>query len=139
MPAQRDPRHESIAPRQTEDRPGLAAYHGRSPQVENEPRHFPPQHQGKPGLENELTPRPRYMAPLYKAAGKLEGKVALITGGDSGIGRAVAVAMAREGARISIVYLSEHKDANATRDLVAREGGEAIILAGDVGDEDFCE
>ena len=85
-----------------------------------------------------MAPKPDY-EPKFPGAGKLKGKVALITGGDSGIGRAVAVAMAREGARIAIVYLEEHKDANATRDLVAREGSEAIILSGDVGDEDFCQ
>lgn len=92
----------------------------------------------QPGRERFMAPKPDY-EPKYPGVGKLKGKVALITGGDSGIGRAVAVAMAREGARIAIVYLNEHKDANAARDLVAREGSEAIILAGDVGDEDFCE
>jgi NAD(P)-dependent dehydrogenase (short-subunit alcohol dehydrogenase family) len=92
----------------------------------------------QPGRERFMAPKPDY-EPKYPGVGKLKGKVALITGGDSGIGRAVAVAMAREGARIAIVYLEEHKDANATRDLVAREGSEAIILSGDVGDEDFCE
>jgi NAD(P)-dependent dehydrogenase (short-subunit alcohol dehydrogenase family) len=92
----------------------------------------------QPGRERFMAPKPDY-EPKFPGAGKLKGKVALITGGDSGIGRAVAVAMAREGARIAIVYLEEHKDANATRDLVAREGSEAIILSGDVGDEDFCE
>jgi NAD(P)-dependent dehydrogenase (short-subunit alcohol dehydrogenase family) len=92
----------------------------------------------QPGRERHMAPKPDY-EPKYPGVGKLKGKVALITGGDSGIGRAVAVAMAREGARIAIVYLEEHKDANATRDLVVREGGEAIILSGDVGDEDFCE
>ena len=92
----------------------------------------------QPGRERFMAPKPDY-EPKYPGVGKLKGKVALITGGDSGIGRAVAVAMAREGARIAIVYLNEHKDANATRDLVVREGGEAIILSGDVGDEDFCE
>ncbi|HET9619684.1 MAG TPA: SDR family oxidoreductase [Pseudolabrys sp.] len=92
----------------------------------------------QPGRERHMAPKPDY-EPKYPGVGKLKGKVALISGGDSGIGRAVAVAMAREGARIAIVYLNEHKDANATRDLVVREGSEAIILAGDVGDEDFCE
>jgi NAD(P)-dependent dehydrogenase (short-subunit alcohol dehydrogenase family) len=85
-----------------------------------------------------MQPRPDY-APKFPGVGRLKGKVALITGGDSGIGRAVAIAMAREGARIAIVYLEEHKDANETRELVVREGSEAILLSGDVGDEAFCE
>src|SRR5690349_24007057 len=99
----------------------------------------PPQVQDhQPGVETKMRPRPQYM-PKYPGVGKLKDKVAIITGGDSGIGRAVAIAMAREGALIAIVYLDEHKDANATRDLVRREGSEAILLSGDVGDEDFCE
>jgi len=103
------------------------------------PKTMPAQKQDtQPGRERHMAPKPDY-EPKYPGVGKLKGKVALISGGDSGIGRAVAVAMAREGARIAIVYLNEHKDANATRDLVVREGSEAIILAGDVGDEDFCE
>jgi NAD(P)-dependent dehydrogenase (short-subunit alcohol dehydrogenase family) len=85
-----------------------------------------------------MRPQPDY-EPKYPGVGKLKNKVALITGGDSGIGRAVAVAMAREGAKVAIVYLEEHKDANATAKLVEREGSEAIVLAGDVGDEDFCQ
>ena len=92
----------------------------------------------QPGREREMQPQPDY-APKFPGVGKLRGKVAIVTGGDSGIGRAVALAMAREGARIAIVYLEEHKDANLTRDLVAREGSQAILLAGDVGEEDFCE
>jgi NAD(P)-dependent dehydrogenase (short-subunit alcohol dehydrogenase family) len=92
----------------------------------------------QPGVESKMQPRPDY-EPKFPGVGKLKDKVALITGGDSGIGRAVAVAMAREGAKIAIVYLEEHKDANETRDLVKREGSEAILLPGDVGDEAFCE
>jgi NAD(P)-dependent dehydrogenase (short-subunit alcohol dehydrogenase family) len=92
----------------------------------------------QPGIEREMRPLPDY-EPKYPGVGKLKGKVALITGGDSGIGRAVAVAMAREGAKIAIVYLNEHKDANETRGAVKSEGSEAILLAGDVGDESFCE
>ena len=92
----------------------------------------------QPGREREMHPRPDY-TPNYPGVGKLRDKVAIVTGGDSGIGRAVAVAMAREGARIAIVYLDEHKDANETRDLVKQESSEAILLAGDVGDEEFCE
>ena len=79
------------------------------------------------------------LQPKYPGVGKLKGKVALITGGDSGIGRAVAVAMAREGAEIAIVYLDEHKDANETaRAWSKQEGADALLLAGDVGDENFC-
>jgi NAD(P)-dependent dehydrogenase (short-subunit alcohol dehydrogenase family) len=100
---------------------------------------MPAQHQNRQlGVESVMFPRPDY-EPKYPGAAKLKGKVALITGGDSGIGRAVAVAMAREGAKIAIVYLDEHKDANETHDIVAREGGEALLLSGDVGDEEFCE
>jgi NAD(P)-dependent dehydrogenase (short-subunit alcohol dehydrogenase family) len=92
----------------------------------------------QPGRERAMRPQPDY-EPKFPGVGKLKGKVAIVTGGDSGIGRAVAIAMAREGARIAIVYLEEHKDANLTRDLVVREGSQAILLAGDVGREDFCE
>jgi NAD(P)-dependent dehydrogenase (short-subunit alcohol dehydrogenase family) len=92
----------------------------------------------QPGSEREMQPQPDY-APKYPGVGKLKDKVAIVTGGDSGIGRAVAVAMAREGARIGIVYLKEHKDANDTAELVRREGSKALLLAGDVGDESFCE
>ena len=92
----------------------------------------------QPGRERVMTPRPDY-TPKFPGAGKLKDKVAVITGGDSGIGRAVAVAMAREGARIAVVYLDEHKDANETRELVKKEGSDAILLAGDVGQEEFCE
>jgi NAD(P)-dependent dehydrogenase (short-subunit alcohol dehydrogenase family) len=92
----------------------------------------------QPGSERQMQPRPDY-EPKYPGVGKLKDKVALITGGDSGIGRAVSVAMAREGARIAIIYLDEHKDANDTADLVRREGSKAFLLSGDVGDESFCE
>jgi NAD(P)-dependent dehydrogenase (short-subunit alcohol dehydrogenase family) len=92
----------------------------------------------QPGSEREMHPRPDY-EPKYPGVGKLKDRVALITGGDSGIGRAVAVAMAREGAKIAIVYLEEHKDANETVSLVQREGSKALLLSGDVGDESFCE
>ncbi len=91
----------------------------------------------QPGSERKMRPQPDY-EPKYPGVGKLKDKVALITGGDSGIGRAVAVAMAREGAKVGIVYLDEHNDANETRDLVKREGSEALLLPGDVGDESFC-
>jgi len=92
----------------------------------------------QPGRESEMRPRPQY-EPRLPGVGKLKDKVALITGGDSGIGRAVAVAMAREGAFISIVYLDEHKDADETLRAVEKEGSRGIKFAGDVGDEKFCQ
>jgi NAD(P)-dependent dehydrogenase (short-subunit alcohol dehydrogenase family) len=91
----------------------------------------------QPGRETEMRPRPDY-EPRYPGCGRLKDKVALITGGDSGIGRAVAVAMAREGAKIAIVYLEEHTDADATIAAVEHEGSRAIKVAGDVGDEKLC-
>ncbi len=101
---------------------------------------FPPQHQEKPGIEAKLDPRPQYEAPAYLAAGKLEGMVALITGGDSGIGRAVAVLYAREGADVAIVYLpEEQRDAEETRRAVEREGRNCLLIPGDVSDPAFCE
>jgi NAD(P)-dependent dehydrogenase (short-subunit alcohol dehydrogenase family) len=100
---------------------------------------FPKQHQEKPGIESELDPKPRYRAPRYRGSGKLDGKVALITGGDSGIGRAVAVLYAREGANVAIVYLDvEQSDAEETQRAVEKEGKEALLLPGDVCDPQFC-
>ena len=92
----------------------------------------------QPGRESEMRPRPDY-EPRFPGAGKLKGKVAMITGGDSGIGRATAVHMAREGAHIAIVYLEEHTDADETAKRVEREGVRTIKIAGDVGDEKFCQ
>jgi NAD(P)-dependent dehydrogenase (short-subunit alcohol dehydrogenase family) len=92
----------------------------------------------QPGRESEMRPRPDYH-PRFPGAGRLKDKVALITGGDSGIGRAVAVAMAREGALIAIVNLDEHKDADETLEAVKKEGSRGIKFAGDVGDEKFCQ
>jgi NAD(P)-dependent dehydrogenase (short-subunit alcohol dehydrogenase family) len=105
-----------------------------------EPKKFAKQKQSPPGLESELEPRPRYEAPRYKAAGKLDGQAALITGGDSGIGRAVAVLYAREGADVAIVYLpEEQQDAEETRKAVEAEGRRCELYAGDLTDPKFCD
>ena len=93
---------------------------------------------GLPGEESKLDPAPEW-SPRYPGSGRLDGKVALITGADSGIGRAVAVLYAREGADIAIVYLNEHDDAQQTAKIVTIEGRRAILIPGDVGSKDFCE
>ncbi|HSV13119.1 MAG TPA: SDR family oxidoreductase [Tepidisphaeraceae bacterium] len=92
----------------------------------------------RPGLESEMTPRPKAVKHEYKAAGKLEGKAAIITGGDSGIGRAIAIDFAKEGADVAIIYLNEHEDAKETKKLVEREGRKCVLISGDIGDEQFC-
>lgn len=92
----------------------------------------------QPGVEAEMDPRPEYIKPNYKAAGKLQGKVALITGGDSGIGRAVAVHYAREGANIAIVYLEETEDAKETKALIEAAGQRCLLVPGDVKERVFC-
>ena len=93
---------------------------------------------GLPGSEAELEPKPDW-EPRYDGSDRLKGKVALITGADSGIGRAVAALFAREGADVAIVYLCEHEDAARTKEIVEREGRRAIVIAGDIGDKDFCK
>jgi NAD(P)-dependent dehydrogenase (short-subunit alcohol dehydrogenase family) len=110
------------------------------PQITNEPTPpFPARKLEKPGLEAELQPQPKYQASRYKPAGKLEGKVALVTGGDSGIGRAVAVLYAREGADVSITALpAERVDADETRRAVEAEGRACVVFEGDLTDPDFC-
>jgi NAD(P)-dependent dehydrogenase (short-subunit alcohol dehydrogenase family) len=111
------------------------------PKVQKEPKApMPPQEQPKPGLESKMTPEPQYEAPLYRGSGKLEDKVALITGGDSGIGRSVAVLYAREGAHVAIVYLAEEQsDAEKTRQAVEKEGSKCLLIPGDVTQPDFCD
>jgi hypothetical protein len=99
---------------------------------------LPPQRQAKPGAETRLDPRPLYDAPYWLGSGKLEGMAALVTGGDSGIGRAVAVLFAREGADVAIIYLDEHEDARETVTAVEREGRRSLAISGDVADAAFC-
>ena len=99
---------------------------------------FPAQEQEhQPGREDQMTPEPDF-APRYPGSGRLEGKAALVTGGDSGIGRAVSVLFAREGARVAIVYKDEDEDARDTEGLIQAEGSEALLIRGDVGSKEFC-
>jgi NAD(P)-dependent dehydrogenase (short-subunit alcohol dehydrogenase family) len=100
---------------------------------------LPAQHLNKPGEESELELAPMYDAPHYQGSEKLKGKVALVTGGDSGIGRAVAVLYAREGADVAVAYLSEHDDAEDTKRAVEKEGRRCITISGDVADPEFCK
>ncbi|MCG6538492.1 SDR family oxidoreductase [Pseudomonas sp. KSR10] len=99
---------------------------------------LPPQEQPEPGKEGLMNPRPEFRGEDYKAAGKLQGKVAIITGGDSGIGRSVAVLFAREGADVAILYLDQDQDANETRRVVESHGRQCLTFAGDVADRDVC-
>lgn len=100
---------------------------------------MPKQKQRRPGIEKKIEPRPQYLAPDYRGSGKLKGKAALITGGDSGIGRAVAVLFAREGADVALVFLPEEKiDAKETAIQIEKEGGKALLIPGDVKDPKFC-
>ncbi|MBN8192481.1 SDR family oxidoreductase [Bacillus sp. NTK074B] len=111
-----------------------------SQQEQNQNQTFPPQHQNhQPGTVDEMNPQPIHTDQNYKGSGKLDGKVALITGGDSGIGRSVAWYFAREGAHVAISYLDEHEDANKTKELVEAEGVRCILFPGDVGSSTFCK
>ena len=103
------------------------------------PEQFPPQHLRKPGREAEMALKPRFMAPDYKGSGKLQDMVAVITGADSGIGRAVAVLYAREGADVAVLYHSSHEDAQETKRCIEAEGRRCELIAGDVKDPRFCE
>src|SRR5690242_8641501 len=135
-------------PRSNDDHNGHGSLNGREKQVAPAKRErsanellkppFPAQHLTDTGSERELEPRPLYAGQAYRAAGKLAGKVAMITGADSGIGRAVAVAYAREGADVAILYYSHDADAEETRRAVEDTGRRALTIRGDVSDETFC-
>jgi NAD(P)-dependent dehydrogenase (short-subunit alcohol dehydrogenase family) len=100
---------------------------------------MPPQHQDRqPGVETKMTPQPKSVDRTYKGSGKLQGKVAIITGGDSGIGKAAAMCYSAEGADVVIVYLDEHEDAKKTKQLIEEAGSRCLLIAGDVGSEAFC-
>lgn len=105
----------------------------------NQKQVFPPQHQNnQPGLESEMNPKPVFMGSIYQGSGKLKNKVALITGGDSGIGRAVAIYFAKEGADVAISFLNEHGDGEETKRLIEAEGQKCLLFPGDIGSESFC-
>lgn len=110
-------------------------------QSSNEPKsYFPPQHQQKqPGIESEMTPTPAFEGDKINRIAKLDGKVALITGGDSGIGRAVAISFAKEGAKVVISYFNEHDDAEETRRYVEAFGQECLLIEGDISNEEHCK
>lgn len=100
---------------------------------------FPPQRQGGHGSEEKMQPQPQTDVAPYRASGKLQGKVAIVTGGDSGIGHAAAVAFAKEGADVAIVYLDAHDDAQKVKQQIEQEGRKCLTIAGDVGNESFCQ
>lgn len=107
---------------------------------QNNPKEFPLQHQDhQPGTEDQMQPEPQSVDPSYKGSDKLKGKVALITGGDSGIGKSAAIYFAKEGANIAIAYLEEHEDAEKTKQAIQAEGQECLLIAGDIGSETFCK
>ena len=107
---------------------------------ETQKKYNPAQHQSnQPGLESKMHPEPEYVKKDYRASEKLKNKVAIITGGDSGIGRAVAVAFAMEGANLAIQYLNEHEDAKKTKLLIEQAGGECLLIPGDLRDISFCQ
>ncbi|MDF2588596.1 MAG: family oxidoreductase [Anaerocolumna sp.] len=115
-------------------------YLGYKEECQQIPIQFPPQHQPfQPGLETLMSPKPIFDNPNYIGTGKLKGKVALVTGGDSGIGRAVSLAFAKEGADICIVYYNEHEDAYITKSYIEAQGRKCLLIAGDIRDETFCK
>ncbi|MBB5609905.1 MULTISPECIES: SDR family oxidoreductase [unclassified Janthinobacterium] len=126
------------------DQQSAGSKHADKPAVQTSARSqpgapLPAQHLAKPGSEAQMQLKPRFLAPDYSGSGKLAGMVAIVTGGDSGIGRAVAVLYAREGADVAIIYLNEHEDANETRRYVEAEGQSCLLIPGDVREQRFCE
>jgi NAD(P)-dependent dehydrogenase (short-subunit alcohol dehydrogenase family) len=126
-------------PAQARDEGGGKDKPGPQTGTRRQPTELPAQHLEKPGQEGEMALRPRFLAPDYRGSGKLKGMVALVTGGDSGIGRSVAVLYAREGADVAIVYLSSHEDAEETKRCVEKEGRQCLLIPGDVKDPAFCK
>lgn len=131
---QQDEREQSAQQQPSQPSPSSAVQAG----AREHPADLPAQHVAKPGLESDLQLKPQFLAPDYKGSGKLQDMAALITGGDSGIGRAVAVLFAREGADVAIVYLSSHEDAEDTRRCVEAEGRRCILIPADVKDPQAC-
>jgi NAD(P)-dependent dehydrogenase (short-subunit alcohol dehydrogenase family) len=132
---QREQDQKDQARQGSEDKPEKAVQAGTRAQPQPP---LPEQHLPKPGIEAQMALKPRFLAPDYKGSGKLNGMTALITGGDSGIGRAVAVLYAREGADVAIVYLNAHEDAEETKRHVEKEGHRCLLIPGDVKDSKFC-
>jgi len=129
-----DAKDKQAAKKKTPEKSPVQA--GKKPQPQNP---MPAQHLKKPGNEHELDLAPRFLAPDYQGSGKLKGMAAIVTGGDSGIGRAVAVLFAREGADVAVLYLDEDQDARITKKHVEAEGARCMAIAGDVKDPKFCE
>ncbi|HZH02983.1 MAG TPA: SDR family oxidoreductase [Myxococcaceae bacterium] len=117
----------------------MAVQPNQDPRTANKQPSFPVQEQDSPGQESKMNPAPDFGEQTYKGMGRLEGKVALITGADSGIGRAVALAFAREGADVAISYLSEHQDAKETQRVVEAAGRKSVLIAGDIAEEAHCK
>jgi NAD(P)-dependent dehydrogenase (short-subunit alcohol dehydrogenase family) len=139
---QREIQREQDAKDAAKAKQGKSGQQGKAVQAGTRKQPEPPldePHHEKPGIEAEMKIKPRFDAPDYRGSGKLEGKVAIVTGGDSGIGRSVAVLFAREGADVAIVYLTAHEDAEETKRCIEEEGRRCVLIPGDVKDSGFCK